>query len=135
MNYSKTKKIKSHFILFLFFEDSGPYWFFVNFGGSHPERNKIRRRSSLNPARPYICGRSADAKAYKKYLKNLRDIASDQHTKIADAQELIKKGEENKETEAVIGFYEIGVSPESISKALKITLEKVLQIIDSHKNK
>ncbi len=76
-----------------------------------------------------------DAKAYKKYLKNLRDIASDQHTKMADAQEFIKKGEENKEIEAVIGFYEIGVSPENISKALKITLEKVLQIIGSQKNK
>ena len=33
-----------------------------------------------------------DAKEYKKYLKNLRDLASDQHTKMADAQDLIKKG-------------------------------------------
>jgi len=80
-----------------------------------------------------------DAKEYKKYLKNLRDIASEQHTKMVDAQDLINqgisKGEENKEIEAVIGFYEIGVSPEDISKALKITLDKVLQTIENHKNK
>lgn len=29
---------------------------------------------------------------YKKYLKELRDIASEQHTKMADAQDLIRKG-------------------------------------------
>ena len=33
-----------------------------------------------------------DAKDYKRYLKQLRDIASEQHTKMADAQELINKG-------------------------------------------
>jgi len=33
-----------------------------------------------------------EAKDYKKYLKELRDIASEQHTKMADAQDLIKKG-------------------------------------------
>ena len=76
-----------------------------------------------------------DAKAYKKYLKNLRDIASDQHTKMADAQDLINKGREEEKSEAVIGFYEIGISPENIAIALKTTLEKVLQIIEYHKNK
>ena len=76
-----------------------------------------------------------DAKAYKKYLKNLRDIASDQHTKMADAQDLVNKGREEEKNEAVIGFYEIGVSPENIAIALKTTLEKVLQIIENDKNK
>ena len=33
-----------------------------------------------------------EAKDYKKYLKELRDIASEQHTKMADAQDLIRKG-------------------------------------------
>jgi predicted transposase/invertase (TIGR01784 family) len=76
-----------------------------------------------------------EAKEYKKYLKDLRDIASDQHTKMADAQDLIKKGEENKEIEAVLGFNRIGVEREKIAEALNISIEKVNQIIDNHRNK
>ncbi len=44
----------------------------------------------------------------------------------------LKQGEDNKEAEAIIGFYEIGVAPENIAKALKVTLEKVLEIIAKH---
>lgn len=79
-----------------------------------------------------------DAKEYKKYLKNLRDVASEQHTKMADAQDLIiaeKKGEANKEIEAVLGFHENGVPVEIIAKSLKIPKEKVLQIIDFQRDK
>ncbi len=76
-----------------------------------------------------------DAKEYKKYLKNLRDIASDQHTKIADAQDLINKGRDEKETEAVIGLFEIGLGEDKIATALKISLSKVSQIIENHRNK
>jgi predicted transposase/invertase (TIGR01784 family) len=82
-----------------------------------------------------------ERKEYNAYLKKLRDIASEQHTKMADAQDLIlaeEKGIEigatNKEIDAVIGFYEIGVSTENIAKALKITIDKVLKIIETHKN-
>jgi predicted transposase/invertase (TIGR01784 family) len=71
-----------------------------------------------------------DAKDYKKYLKELRDIASEQHTKMADAQDLIKKGEENKEIEAVLGLYENQVPVSIIAKSLKITEERVLKIIE-----
>lgn len=76
-----------------------------------------------------------EAKAYKRYLKELRDIASSQHTKMADAQDLIKKGEENKEIEAVLGFYENGVPIEIIAKSLKISKEKALQIIENRPSK
>ena len=76
-----------------------------------------------------------DAKAYKKYLKNLRDIASEQHTLMADAQELIKKGRDEKETEAVIGLFEIGLAELKIAIALKISLDKVSQIIENYRNK
>lgn len=76
-----------------------------------------------------------DAKEYKKYLKRLRDIASDQYTKIVDAQDLIKKGEENKEIEAILGLYENAVPIPVIAKSLKITEERVRQIIEDHKNK
>jgi predicted transposase/invertase (TIGR01784 family) len=76
-----------------------------------------------------------DAKEYKRYLKGLRDIASDQHTKMADAQDLIKKGEENKEIEAVLGLHENHVPVPTIAKSLKISEEKVLQIIQSQQSK
>lgn len=72
-----------------------------------------------------------EAKDYKKYLKELRDIASEQHTKMADAQDLIKKGEENKEIEAVLGLYENQIPVSIIAKSLKITEERVLKIIES----
>jgi CHASE3 domain sensor protein len=74
-----------------------------------------------------------DRKEYEAYLERLRKLASNQHTQMADAQDLIKKGAEDKEIEAVIGFYEIGVSAENIAKALKIPLSKVLQIIKDNK--
>ena len=46
-----------------------------------------------------------------------------------------KIGEEKKEIEAVIGFYNIGISEEQISIALKISIEKVILIIENYKNK
>jgi hypothetical protein len=45
----------------------------------------------------------------------------------------LQKGAENKEVEAIIGFLNIGISEEQISIALKITIEKVKQVIDNHK--
>lgn len=72
---------------------------------------------------------------YKKYLKELRDIASEQHTKMAEAQDLIKKGEENKEIEAVLGLNKVGIDREKIAEALNISVNKVNQIIKSYQNK
>lgn len=42
-----------------------------------------------------------DAKAYKRYLKNLRDIASEQYTKMIDAEDLIKKANQ----EGIRGYW------------------------------
>ena len=50
-------------------------------------------------------------------------------------QKALQKGEDNKEIEAVIGFYNVGISEDTISMALKISTEKVKQIIERHKNK
>lgn len=73
-----------------------------------------------------------DAKEYKRYLKGLRDIASDQHTKMADAQDLINqginKGKEEKEVEAVLGLIDIGL-------ALKITIERVRETASNQTSK
>ena len=76
-----------------------------------------------------------DAKEYKKYLKNLRDIASEQHTKMADAQDLINKGREEEREAAVIGLHDNGIPVSTIAKALKMTEQKVIEIIDNHRNK
>ncbi len=44
----------------------------------------------------------------------------------------IEQGENKKEIEAVLGFLENGVSIEIIAKALKISTERVIQIIENH---
>ncbi len=46
-------------------------------------------------------------------------------------EKALQKGIEKKEKEAVLGFYAIGISEEQISIALKISLEKVKEIIES----
>jgi predicted transposase/invertase (TIGR01784 family) len=78
-----------------------------------------------------------ERKAYEAYLERLRKLASNQFTQIADAQDLIKQGvsqgEENKETQAIIGFYDNEVPIPIIAKSLKISEIKVLQIIEAHK--
>lgn len=72
-----------------------------------------------------------EAKDYKKYLKELRDIASEQHTKMADAQDLIKKGEENKEIETVLKLKNKGKSKEEIADLLDLPLDMISKIIDN----
>ncbi len=72
--------------------------------------------------------------AYNAYLKRLRDIASEQHTKMADAKKLIEEGMLQKEREAVIGLDDIGIAIEKIALALKISEEKVRGIIGNHTN-
>jgi predicted transposase/invertase (TIGR01784 family) len=48
-------------------------------------------------------------------------------------QKGLEKGLEKKETEAVIGFYDIGISEVHISEALKIPIEKVIEIVKNQK--
>ena len=68
-----------------------------------------------------------DAKAYKKYLKNLRDIASKNHTLEADFQDLVAA--------AVVELCRNDVPIPVIAKSLKITEERVRQIIENYENK
>ncbi len=76
-----------------------------------------------------------DAKEYKKYLKNLRDIASEQHTKMADAQDLINKGREEEREAAVIGLHDNSIPVAIIAKSLKMSEQEVLEVIDNYMNK
>ena len=62
-----------------------------------------------------------DAKDYKRYLKGLRDIASEQHTKMADAQELVKKGK----IEVAQNLKNMGFSNVDIKKATGLTDEEI----------
>jgi predicted transposase/invertase (TIGR01784 family) len=78
-----------------------------------------------------------DAKDYKKYLKELRNIASDQHTKMADAQDLIResvrKGEENKEIELIFEMNKEGFSLNQISRVTKKSENEIAQILENQK--
>jgi len=80
-----------------------------------------------------------ERKAYKAYLKRLRDIASQQHMKMADAKELLKEGidqgKEIKEKEAIIGMDKIGIPKEQIAKALGISVDKVEQTLKTSNKK
>jgi orotate phosphoribosyltransferase-like protein len=58
-------------------------------------------------------------------------IASRNHTIEIDAKDIIKKAQEDKEIEAVLGLNENGVPVEIIAKSLKISKESVFQIIDN----
>lgn len=62
-----------------------------------------------------------EAKDYKKYLKELRDIASEQHTKLADAQDLIKKGK----VEVAQNLKSMGLSNSDIKKATGLSDEEI----------
>jgi predicted transposase/invertase (TIGR01784 family) len=66
-----------------------------------------------------------DAREYKRYLKELRDIASKNHTLEADFQDLI--------TDAVLELWKNNVPILIIAKSLKITEERVSQIIETIK--
>jgi len=71
--------------------------------------------------------------AYKAYLKRLRDIASEQHTKMIDAKEMIDKAVEKandlREKQAVLGLADVGVPTPKIAQGLQISEDKVRQII------
>ncbi len=70
---------------------------------------------------------------YKVFLKKLRNIASEQHTKIADADDLIKKGKEQANTQAVLGLHENNVPVNIISSSLQMSEEQILKIIEKSK--
>ena len=80
-----------------------------------------------------------DKIAYKAYLKRLRDIASEQHTKMADAKELIQKTKIETEIEtkieAIINLEKNGVPIDIISKSLEMTEKEVKLIIEENKEK
>lgn len=70
-----------------------------------------------------------DAKDYQKYLKRLRDIASEQHTKMADAQELINKGREEEKITLILEMGKEGMSIQQIARVTKKSEQEVIQII------
>jgi len=78
-----------------------------------------------------------DKVAYKAFLKRLRDIASEQHTKMIDAkllQEHDRKVILKTKVEAVINFDKNGVPIEIIANSLQLTIEEVQQVLDEYKS-
>jgi predicted transposase/invertase (TIGR01784 family) len=70
---------------------------------------------------------------YATYLRSLMDKASEQHTKMADAQDMIDKALEEKDIDVTIEMYKEGFLPEMISKITKLSIESVIQIIEKYK--
>jgi predicted transposase/invertase (TIGR01784 family) len=70
-----------------------------------------------------------ERKAYQRYLKSLRDIASEQHTKMVDAEEWMKKGEEKgmekKGIEIARNLKQIGLAISDIVKATGLSEEEI----------
>lgn len=91
--------------------------------------------------------KGAEKAAYERFLKNLRDIASEQHTKMADIQFAIRDAREEgrkeakekavaerdaKEKASVIRFHKMGTLAEDISSGLDIPIERVKAIIEAY---
>ena len=76
-----------------------------------------------------------ERKKYNKYLKHLHEVASGNYNEIVDAQDLIKKGAENKETELILEMNKEGFSIAQITKITQKSAEYIKQIIDNHINK
>ncbi len=62
-----------------------------------------------------------DAKEYKAYLKQLRNVASDQYTKMADAEDWIKRGK----MEVAKNLKGMGISNSDIRKATGLSNEEM----------
>ncbi len=72
--------------------------------------------------------------AYDKYLLHLMSIASRNHTIEIEAKEIIKKAKEEEKIDSVLGLHSNNVPVEIIAKSLKISEEKVLEIIADQPN-
>jgi predicted transposase/invertase (TIGR01784 family) len=79
-----------------------------------------------------------EQKEYKKFLKHLHEVASENYNKIVDAQDLINqgvdKGREERDIEIVLRLHNKGQNPIEISDLTGIPMEKVNQIIESRAN-
>ena len=76
-----------------------------------------------------------DRAEYKVFLKKLRDIASEQHTKMAEADDILNKGKEKvreeKEIEAILGLHKNNVSISIIASALNISEKRIQEVLKS----
>ena len=76
-----------------------------------------------------------DRAEYKAFLKTLRDIASEQHTKMAEADDILNKGKEKvreeKEIEAILGLHKNNVSISIIASALNISEKRIQEVLKS----
>jgi predicted transposase YdaD len=62
-------------------------------------------------------------------------VASEQHTKMADAQDLINKGREEKEVEFILEMHKAGLTVTQIAKISKKSEHEILKVIESQLNK
>jgi predicted transposase/invertase (TIGR01784 family) len=68
-----------------------------------------------------------DAKEYKRYLKQLRDIASEQHTKMADVQDIVKK----RNMEIAQNLLQNGLDVNLIAASTDLSIEEVSKLAET----
>jgi predicted transposase/invertase (TIGR01784 family) len=68
-----------------------------------------------------------EAKEYKRYLNNLRNIASEQHTKMADAQEIVKK----RNIEIALKLLQNGLDLHLVSTSTDLSIEEVTKLAEA----
>ncbi|MBX7243829.1 MAG: hypothetical protein K1X92_18960, partial [Bacteroidia bacterium] len=73
-----------------------------------------------------------ERKAYQKYLKRLRDIASEQHTKMADAEEMIResinKGRKESQLEIAKSMKEKGFDNQTIQELTGLSKQELEEL-------
>ena len=75
-----------------------------------------------------------ERKAYTRYLKLVREQASENHTKMADIQELLDKQEIETLTNAILGLHKNGVKKSIIALSLNVSEKFVLEVIQQQSN-
>jgi len=116
-------------------QDKLDEWIYFLKNNELPENHSAKGLSEAKKKLDEMNLTEEERKAYKLYLKNLRDIASEQHTKMVDAKMLINEGIEKGKIEAVIGFFKNGVSVKVIANSLNISEEKVKEIVELERRK
>lgn len=108
-------------------------WIYFFKNGELPEHYSAKGLSEAKEKLNEMKLSPEEKQAYNLYLKRLRDIASEQHTKMIDAKDLIdegiNKGREQKEKEAIIRLNNVGVSLEKISEAFDLSVDEIKEII------
>lgn len=118
-------------------QDKLDEWIYFLKNGELPDNYSAKGLSEAQKKLNAMNLTDEERREYNRYLSRLRDIASDQHTKMVDVKQLISESEakgraegaEQKEIQAILGMYSINLTVGQISEALNISEARVRQVI------